>query len=148
MPDPERGLYGIGADCHSRPVNTETLRRLYGPEREPVAPTHTWQLHSRLVHGLAVLHDGEHFVSSSEDDGLLVVALADGQVVHRLTGHDGPVNSLCLTPDGTRLITGGDDHTVQVRATDGTGAVQPEARATPFPSGATGWHTISVTVTG
>jgi DMSO/TMAO reductase YedYZ molybdopterin-dependent catalytic subunit len=38
------------------------------------------------------------------------------------------------------------DHTVQVRATDGTGAVQPEVRATPFPSGATGWHTISVTV--
>jgi hypothetical protein len=38
------------------------------------------------------------------------------------------------------------DHTVQVRATDGTGEVQPEARATPFPAGATGWHTISVTV--
>jgi DMSO/TMAO reductase YedYZ molybdopterin-dependent catalytic subunit len=37
-------------------------------------------------------------------------------------------------------------HSLAVRATDGTGAVQTAARATPFPSGATGWHTISVTV--
>ena len=37
-------------------------------------------------------------------------------------------------------------HTLAVRATDGTGAVQPEERATPFPDGATGWHTITVTV--
>ena len=37
-------------------------------------------------------------------------------------------------------------HTLSVRATDGTGAVQPEARATPFPDGATGWHTITVSV--
>jgi DMSO/TMAO reductase YedYZ molybdopterin-dependent catalytic subunit len=37
-------------------------------------------------------------------------------------------------------------HALRVRATDGTGAVQPEQRATPFPDGATGWHTISVSV--
>jgi DMSO/TMAO reductase YedYZ molybdopterin-dependent catalytic subunit len=37
-------------------------------------------------------------------------------------------------------------HTLQVRATDGTGAVQPEERVTPFPDGATGWHTISLNV--
>ena len=37
-------------------------------------------------------------------------------------------------------------YALAVRATDGTGAVQPEARATPFPDGATGWHTITVTV--
>jgi DMSO/TMAO reductase YedYZ molybdopterin-dependent catalytic subunit len=36
-------------------------------------------------------------------------------------------------------------HSLAVRATDGTGAVQPQQRATPFPSGATGWHTITVT---
>jgi DMSO/TMAO reductase YedYZ molybdopterin-dependent catalytic subunit len=35
-------------------------------------------------------------------------------------------------------------HQLRVRATDGAGAVQPEARATPFPDGATGWHTISM----
>ncbi|MBL7253453.1 molybdopterin-dependent oxidoreductase [Paractinoplanes lichenicola] len=37
-------------------------------------------------------------------------------------------------------------HSLAVRATDGTGQVQTEARATPFPSGATGRHTITVTV--
>ncbi|SCG53007.1 molybdopterin-dependent oxidoreductase [Micromonospora coxensis] len=38
-------------------------------------------------------------------------------------------------------------HSLRVRATDGTGAVQPEQRRPPFPDGATGWHTVSVTVT-
>ncbi|MCY1141585.1 sulfite oxidase [Actinoplanes sp. Pm04-4] len=37
-------------------------------------------------------------------------------------------------------------HSLSVRATDSTGQVQTEARATPFPSGATGRHTITVTV--
>ena len=36
-------------------------------------------------------------------------------------------------------------HTLTVRATDGTGAVQVEQRATPFPDGATGWHSITMT---
>ncbi|WP_433606740.1 molybdopterin-dependent oxidoreductase [Dactylosporangium sp. CA-139114] len=39
-------------------------------------------------------------------------------------------------------------HTLRVRATDRTGALQPERRATPFPDGATGWHTVTVTVDG
>jgi DMSO/TMAO reductase YedYZ molybdopterin-dependent catalytic subunit len=37
-------------------------------------------------------------------------------------------------------------HTLEVRATDGTGATQPEDRAPPFPDGATGWHSVVVTV--
>jgi DMSO/TMAO reductase YedYZ molybdopterin-dependent catalytic subunit len=37
-------------------------------------------------------------------------------------------------------------HNLTVRATDSTGAVQTEERATPFPDGATGWHNITVTV--
>jgi DMSO/TMAO reductase YedYZ molybdopterin-dependent catalytic subunit len=38
------------------------------------------------------------------------------------------------------------DYTLQVRATDGTGETQPSAEAPPHPSGATGYHTIDVTV--
>jgi hypothetical protein len=34
--------------------------------------------------------------------------------------------------------------TIRVRATDGTGSLQSEAITPPAPSGATGWHTISV----
>jgi hypothetical protein len=37
-------------------------------------------------------------------------------------------------------------HTITVRATDGDGAVQTSVQAPPFPSGATGWHQIPVTV--
>ncbi len=38
-------------------------------------------------------------------------------------------------------------HTLQVRATDGTGAVQTKSEAAVFPSGATGWDSVVVTVT-
>ena len=36
-------------------------------------------------------------------------------------------------------------HDLQVRATDMTGMTQTDQRADPFPKGATGWHTVSVT---
>ncbi|WP_407986952.1 molybdopterin-dependent oxidoreductase [Kitasatospora sp. CMC57] len=48
-----------------------------------------------------------------------------------------------LTWSGARPGT----HRLEVRATDGTGAVQTEDRASPFPAGATGWHSTVVTVT-
>ncbi|MGI5232242.1 molybdopterin-dependent oxidoreductase [Actinoallomurus sp. CA-142502] len=38
-------------------------------------------------------------------------------------------------------------HRLEVRATDGTGAIQPSTRVPPIPDGATGWHSIVVTVT-
>ena len=38
------------------------------------------------------------------------------------------------------------DYTLQVRATDGTGETQTASKAPPHPSGATGYHTIDVTV--
>ncbi|WP_158079516.1 molybdopterin-dependent oxidoreductase, partial [Actinomadura sp. CNU-125] len=38
-------------------------------------------------------------------------------------------------------------HTLRVRATDGTGTTQPPERTPPFPDGATGWHSVVVTVT-
>jgi hypothetical protein len=37
-------------------------------------------------------------------------------------------------------------HRIQVRATDNTGYTQTDAEAEPIPDGATGWHTIEVTV--
>jgi DMSO/TMAO reductase YedYZ molybdopterin-dependent catalytic subunit len=37
-------------------------------------------------------------------------------------------------------------HEIAVRATDGTGATQPEERTDVAPDGATGWHTVGVTV--
>ncbi|HYJ75264.1 MAG TPA: oxidoreductase, partial [Kineosporiaceae bacterium] len=37
-------------------------------------------------------------------------------------------------------------HTLQVRATDGTGTPQTGTESPPAPDGATGWHTITVDV--
>ncbi|MFB7512149.1 molybdopterin-dependent oxidoreductase [Streptomyces sp. NPDC056144] len=37
-------------------------------------------------------------------------------------------------------------HAITVRATDGTGATQPERRTSTMPDGAQGWHTVEVTV--
>ncbi len=37
-------------------------------------------------------------------------------------------------------------HTLTVRATDGEGNLQTEARTDPFPRGATGWHSVVLTV--
>lgn len=38
------------------------------------------------------------------------------------------------------------DHTLEVRATDGTGATQTDRRAGTVPNGATGWHSVVVDV--
>ncbi|WP_327086944.1 molybdopterin-dependent oxidoreductase [Nonomuraea sp. NBC_01738] len=38
------------------------------------------------------------------------------------------------------------DHTLQVRATDAAGRTQTEEQAPPAPDGATGWHTVTVSV--
>jgi len=38
------------------------------------------------------------------------------------------------------------NHLLQVRATDETGYTQTAAAASPFPNGATGWHTVQVSV--
>ena len=38
-------------------------------------------------------------------------------------------------------------HQLEVRATDGTGATQPSQRVPIFPNGATGWDSVTVTVT-
>ena len=43
--------------------------------------------------------------------------------------------------------SGPGDHTITVRATDNTGAVQTSDQAPTVPDGATGWHTVYFTVT-
>ena len=45
----------------------------------------------------------------------------------------------------TELDLAPGQHTLQVRATDTTGATQPQTPSLTIPDGATGWHTITVT---
>ncbi|KAF3889285.1 MULTISPECIES: WD40 repeat domain-containing protein [Nostocales] len=80
----------------------------------PIAPLVCWRPHKSLVHGIACMPDGDTIVTAGEDTQLLVLSIRSGEVLHRLEGHHGPVNSLTLTPSKQRLITGGDDTTVRV----------------------------------
>jgi WD40 repeat protein len=90
-----------------------------------------WRGHTAAVQGLAVLpdrSDGLRVVSVSEDGTGRIWTLpqpdakpaADGKwpsldpKVIVLNGHKGPVRSVCVTPDGQMILTGGDDATVRL----------------------------------
>ena len=47
-------------------------------------------------------------------------ALTFRRAMHSLTGHQGWVNAVAISPDGTRLATGTDDGTVRIWTTDCT----------------------------
>ncbi|MFA9444393.1 molybdopterin-dependent oxidoreductase [Egicoccus sp. AB-alg6-2] len=59
-----------------------------------------------------------------------------------------PVNDLTWRQWVLRWDATPGRHRIRCRATDGTGATQPEERVPVRPDGATGWHTITVTVDG
>ncbi|TYB36325.1 molybdopterin-dependent oxidoreductase [Micromonospora sp. AP08] len=68
---------------------------------------------------------------------------------------DGPWQEATLAPTASvdtwvqwswRWNAGPGEHTLQVRATDAGGETQPEQRRPVAPDGATGWHTVRVTV--
>ncbi|MFG3598974.1 molybdopterin-dependent oxidoreductase [Micromonospora chersina] len=68
---------------------------------------------------------------------------------------DGPWQEATLAPTPSvdtwvqwswRWNAGPGEHTLQVRATDADGETQPEQRRPVAPDGATGWHTVKVTV--
>ena len=50
-----------------------------------------------------------------------------------------------LAPVVAQVAAAPGRHTIVARATDDTGTTQPEKRMDPFPSGATGWHSVVVT---
>lgn len=85
------------------------------------------------------------------------VAWAQGRGIRKVEVQvdDGPWQAATLAPvpsidtwvqwSLTWAATKG-QHQLRVRATDKTGAVQPEKRVDTFPNGATGWHTVALTV--
>ncbi|HEU4557337.1 MAG TPA: hypothetical protein VFS20_05785 [Longimicrobium sp.] len=57
---------------------------------------------------------GNRNVFSSDDSVALVVEVATGAVVDTLYGHRGPVYAAAWSPDGSRIVTGGEDGTVRL----------------------------------
>jgi len=81
----------------------------------PNAPLlHTLKGHRDFVGSLAVLLDGVHLVSASEDGTMRFWYLPDGVLLRTLREHDSCVNAIALTPDGSRLVSASDDKTLKV----------------------------------
>jgi DMSO/TMAO reductase YedYZ molybdopterin-dependent catalytic subunit len=53
-----------------------------------------------------------------------------------------PLNNYAWVQWRATVDVAAGEHTVAVRATDGTGTTQPEERTSPAPDGARGWHTV------
>src|SRR5207248_150149 len=68
-----------------------------------------------------------------------------GQQVLSLKGHTGPVWGVCFSPDGKRLASASDDHTVKVwDAGTGQEVLTARVRASPAGAAATGVVELSV----
>lgn len=123
--------YWAKRDYAQQPPPIKTLSRIDVP-----APLSTIKAGTQAIAGVAwAQHRGIQKVEVSVDGGRWQIA--------RLSEMD--------TVDTWRQFvlpweaTPGEHH-LQVRATDGTGATQPEQRVPPLPDGATGWDSVVVTV--
>jgi WD40 repeat protein len=80
------------------------------------AEQHPHDASTRILLALEVLPDAaattrpEFFIAQT----LLTRAINDLRELHLLVGHTGPVRSVALTPDGTRIVTGSSDKTARV----------------------------------
>ncbi|MCS6863717.1 MAG: hypothetical protein RMJ56_01810 [Gemmataceae bacterium] len=73
----------------------------------------TWEPRARA--GMAVSPCGQQFAAVVEREQLVVLGeWASGEARRWLRGHRGPVRILGFTPDGSKLLTAGGDHTVVV----------------------------------
>ncbi len=70
------------------------------------------QGHSSVAH-VSFSSDGR-FVFAGEDSVLKVWDGSSGQLLRRLIGHQGAVNSAALTRDGRLIVTGGADGTIRI----------------------------------
>jgi len=102
------------------------------PKREPVA---RWARHANYVS--ALVHIGRprpRVVSGSYDRQLLWWDADGGEVLRTVAAHEGWVRNLAATPDGSRLVSVGDDMLVKVWETDSgrlAHALEGHARHTP-----------------
>jgi len=69
------------------------------------------------AHVTRISKDGKWIVSAGGyhgEKGEIRIWGCDGGLVGEIRGHRGPINGVCVSPDGTRIISGGEDMTVRV----------------------------------
>lgn len=128
---------------------------------------HTATGHGGIVSAVVFSRDGSRLAAGSADATARVwdltwpgpghrpgsVPAVDVRASRVLTGHQGPVRALAFTPDGSRLLTCGNDRTLRIWGPDGTAVVHDLSgvvRAAAFsPDGtrlATGSHVALVRI--
>lgn len=68
-----------------------------------------WQAHQEVITAIIVDLD-RGLVYSATEDGKVRSSNVDGERQRQFVGHDGAVNALALSPDGSTLASGGSDH--------------------------------------
>lgn len=63
---------------------------------------------------LVLSNDGKVLFAHTGNYGVLAWDTATGRAIHGRPGHRAPVNAVDISPDGTRVLTGGADGTVRV----------------------------------
>ena len=67
-----------------------------------------------LVDCVAISHNGKCLVTAARGEGIKIWRIADKQLIAEFRGHKGACFFVTLTPDGKKLVSGGEDGTVRV----------------------------------
>jgi WD40 repeat protein len=98
LDEARRALYGAGTDGALYALDLSNPRAV---------AVRRGAVHGNYVSGLALR--GDTLVSAGYDRQLVWSDPATGKVISSVSGHDGWVRKLAMTPDGSRLVTVGDD---------------------------------------
>jgi len=85
---------------------------------ETGAPLRTWAGNSEVsgaaVAAIVYSKDGKLVVTTSHDGSARIWDAATGQLLHKLTGHDGPLTSAGFSPDGKWIVSASEDQTTRI----------------------------------